>query len=136
MAKRFNIIRNIKEEMKKGNNYVASNGNFVSGEMLHTEILNSFKRELSADPEKMCAIPFDQYKEKALSEYTSAQEVLDGICEAFHLVDNVATEESEKATQNETSIVSDGDLNPPTTEQEKPSPKPKKTAKRKCGDTE
>ena len=33
MAKRTNIIRIIKEEIKKGNTYVAPSGNFVSADM-------------------------------------------------------------------------------------------------------
>ena len=88
MAKRFNIIRNIKEEIKKGNAYVAPNGNFVSADLLNNEILAQFKRDLTADPVKTAAIPFEQYKANALAGYTTAAEVLDGICEAFHLVND------------------------------------------------
>lgn len=88
MAKRTNIIRIIKNEIKKGNSYVAPNGNFVSADILNNEILAQFKSDLSANPEKIAAIPFDQYKANALAGYTTALDVLNGICEAFHLVND------------------------------------------------
>lgn len=133
MAKRFNIIRNIKEEIKKGNTYLASNGNFVSAEMLHTEILNNFKRELT-DGTLDLSVPFDQYREKALAEYTNVKDLLDGICEAFNLVDNFTTEENEKDHPGELSEESDKPMNEPTTEEQETSEKPKRTSRKKGSD--
>ena len=48
MAKRTNIIRIIKEKIKKGTNYDAPNGNFVSADMLNREILDSYKRDITS----------------------------------------------------------------------------------------
>ena len=132
MAKRTNIVRIIKEEIKKGNTYVAQNGNFVSDDLLNNEILAQFKRDLSANPEKIVSVPYDQYKAQALSGYTTATEVLDGICEAFHLVnDDPSTAEEAAPEQTEP------DLPDPETSEEVANdsePKKRKRATAKAGD--
>ena len=87
MAKRTNIIRIIKEEIKKGNTYVAPSGNFVSSDMLNREILDSYKRDLTSGSIDFSVSP-EQYKNDKLAQYTTALEVLDGICEAFHLIND------------------------------------------------
>ena len=89
MAKRTNIIRIIKEEIKKGNTYVAPSGNFVSADMLNREILDSYKRDLTSGSIDFSVSP-EQYKKDKLSQYTTAADVLSGICEAFHLVNDDA----------------------------------------------
>lgn len=132
MAKRFNIIRNIKEEIKKGNTYVAQNGNFVSADLLNNEILTQFKRDLSTNPEKIAAIPYDQYKTQALSGYTTATEVLDGICEAFNLVNDDPANAEEAAPEQTIP-----DLHEPETSEEVANESEHKTRKRptaKAGD--
>ena len=87
MAKRTNIIRIIKDEIKKGNIYVATNGNFVSEDMLEREILADFKSRLDNRTIDM-STSFIVFKEDRLKEFTSAADVLSGICEAFHLVND------------------------------------------------
>ena len=94
MAKRFNIIRNIKEEIKKGNVYVTPNGNFVSADLLNKKILTQFKHELSSgnfDYSKS----LEDYKKEKLEGYTTAAEVLDGICEAFNIINDDAASAEE-----------------------------------------
>ena len=94
MAKRTNIIRIIKDEIKKGNVYVAPNGNFVSSEMLNSEILDSYKRDLTSGSIDFSVSP-EQYKNDKLAQYTTASEVLDCICEEFHLInDDTSTTEA------------------------------------------
>ena len=126
MAKRTNIIRIIKDEIKKGNNYLAPNGNFVSADMLNREILDSYKRDLTTGSIDFSVSP-EQYKKDKLSQYTTAAEVLDGICEAFHLVnDDPSTAEAAPEDQ------SVPDMPEPSTETSKPT-KPKR-GKSKAGD--
>ena len=87
MAKRTNIIRIIKAEIKKGNNYVAPNGNFVSADMLNREIIGNYKRDLTSGSIDFSVSP-EQYKKDKLSQYTAAADVLSGICEVFQLVND------------------------------------------------
>ena len=126
MAKRTNIIRIIKDEIKKGNNYVAPSGNFVSADMLNREIIDNYKRDLTSGSIDFSVSP-EQYKKDKLSQYTTAAEVLDGICEAFHLVnDDPSTAEAAPEDQ------SVPDMPEPSTETSKPT-KPKR-GKSKAGD--
>lgn len=87
MAKRTNIIRIIKDEIKKGNAYVAPNGNFVSEEMLNSEILDSYKRDLTSGSIDFSVSP-EQYKNDKLAQYTTASEVLSDMCKVFHLIND------------------------------------------------
>ena len=119
MAKRTNIIRIIKDEIKKGNNYVAPNGNFVSADMLNRDILDSYKRDLTSGSIDFSVSP-DQYKKDKLSQYTTAAEVLDGICEAFHLVND--DPDSAEAAPEDQSVP---DMPEPSSETSEPS-KPKR----------
>ena len=110
MAKRFNIIRNIREEIKKGNLYVAPNGNFVSADLLNNEILNDFKRELVAktvDP----SVPFSEYREQRLSGYTTALDVMNAIREAFNLAtdDEAAPETCDPAPETSETVPNDSE---------------------------
>ena len=126
MAKRTNIIRIIKEEIKKGNTYVASNGNFVSADMLEREILADFKSRLDNRTIDM-STSFIAFKEDRLKEFTSAADVLSGICEAFHLV-NDDSNNAEAAPEDQ----SVPDMPEPSPETSKPTkPKPGKS---KAGD--
>ena len=122
MAKRTNIIRIIKDEIKKGNAYVAPNGNFVSADMLNREILDSYKRDLTSGSIDFSASP-EQYKNDKLAQYTTASEVLDGICEAFHLI-NDDTSTAEAADGGKT-----GEVMPEPSPETKP-----KRGKSKAGD--
>ena len=127
MAKRTNIIRIIKDEIKKGNAYVAPNGNFVSADMLNREILDSYKRDLTSGSIDFSVSP-EQYKKDKLSQYTTAAEVLDGICEAFHLV-NDDSDNAEAAPEDQ----SVPDMPAPTEDTEAKPSKPKR-GKSKAGD--
>lgn len=126
MAKRTNIIRIIKDEIKKGNVYVAPNGNFVSADMLNREILDSYKRDLTRGSIDFSVSP-EQYKNDKLAQYTTALEVLNGICEAFHLV-NDDTDNVEAAPSDQ----SVPDMPEPSSETSEPT-KPKRD-KSKAGD--
>ena len=126
MAKRTNIIRIIKDEIKKGNAYVALNGNFVSADMLNREILDNYKRDLTSGSIDFSLSP-EQYKKDKLSQYTTAAEVLDGICEAFHLV-NDDIDNAEAAPEDQ----SVPDMPEPSTDTSEPT-KPKR-GKSKAGD--
>ena len=119
MAKRTNIIRIIKEEIKKGNTYVAPSGNFVSADMLNREILDSYKRELTSGSFDF-SVSLEQYKNDKLAQYTTALEVLNGICEAFHLV-NDDSDNAEAAPEDQ----SVPDIPEPDLETSEPS-KPKR----------
>ena len=126
MAKRTNIIRIIKNEINKGNNYVAPNGNFVSADMLNREIIDRYKSDLTSGSIDFFVSP-EQYKKDKLSQYTTASEVLSGICEAFHLV-NDDSDNAEVAPEDQ----SVPDMPEPSTETSKPT-KPKR-GKSKAGD--
>ena len=127
MAKRTNIIRIIKDEIKKGNNYVAPNGNFVSADMLNREIIDIYKRDLTSGSIDF-SVSLEQYKKDKLSQYTTAAEVLDGICEAFHLV-NDETSTAEAADGGEA-----GEVMPePHSETSEPSPETSEPTKPKRG---
>ena len=133
MAKRTNIIRIIKDEIKKGNAYVALNGNFVSADMLNREIIESYKRDLTSGAVDFSVSP-EQYKNEKLSQYTTALEVMNGICEAFHLVNDDA-ENADPAPEGQTVP----DMPEPTSETSEPLPndsEPEKTKrdKAKAGD--
>ena len=119
MAKRTNIIRIIKEEIKKGNAYVAPSGNFVSANMLNREILDSYKRDLTSGSIDFSVSP-EQYKNDKLAQYTTALEVLNGICEVFHLV-NDDSDNAEAASEDQ----SVPDMPEPSSETSEPS-KPKR----------
>lgn len=94
MAKRTNIIRIINDEIKKGNVYVAPNGNFVSADMLNSEILDSYKRDLTSGSIDFSVSP-EQYKNDKLAQYTTASEVLSDMCKVFHLInDDTSTAEA------------------------------------------
>ena len=126
MAKRTNIIRIIKEEIKKGNTYVAPNGNFVSADMLNREIIDSYKRDLTSGSIDFSVSP-EQYKKDKLSQYTTAADVLSGICEAFHLV-NDDSDNAEAAPEDQ-SVPDMPEPSPETSEPTKP-----KRGKSKAGD--
>lgn len=126
MAKRTNIIRIIKDEIKKGNNYVAPNGNFVSADMLNREIIDSYKRDLISGSIDFSVSP-EQYKKDKLSQYTTAAEVLNGICEAFNLVNDDA-DNAEAAPEDQSAP----DMTEPSPETSEPT-KPKR-GKSKAGD--
>ena len=126
MAKRTNIIRIIKDEIKKGNAYVAPNGNFVSADMLNRDILDSYKRGITSGSIDFYVSP-EQYKKDKLSQYTTADEVLDGICEAFHLSND--DPDSAKPTDAPTYL----DMPAPTEDTEAKPTKPKR-GKSKAGD--
>lgn len=99
MAKRTNIIRIIKDEIKKGNAYVAPNGNFVSVEMLNREILDSYKRDLTSGSIDFSVSP-EQYKNDKLAQYTTASEVLSDMCKVFHLInDDTSTADGRKTVE-------------------------------------
>ena len=126
MAKRTNIIRIIKDEIKKGNNYVAPNGNFVSADMLNREILDSYKRDLTSGSIDFSVSP-EQYKKDKLSQYTTAAEVLNGICEAFHLIND------DHDSAEPTDAPTEPDMPAPTEDTEAKQTKPKR-GKSKAGD--
>ena len=126
MAKRTNIIRIIKDEIKKGNAYVALNGNFVSADMLNREILDSYKRDLTSGSIDFSVSP-EQYKKDKLSQYTTAADVLSGICEAFHLVNDDS--DNAEAAQEDQSVPDMPEPSPETSEPTKP-----KRGKSKAGD--
>lgn len=126
MAKRTNIIRIIKDEIKKGNAYVAPNGNFVSADMLNREIIDSYKRDLTNGSIDFSVSP-EQYKKDKLSQYTTAADVLSGICEAFHLVNDDA--DNAEAASEDQSVPDMPEPSTETSEQTKP-----KRGKSKAGD--
>ena len=126
MAKRTNIIRIIKDEIKKGNNYVAPNGNFVSADMLNREILDRYKCDLTNGSIDFSVSP-EQYKKDKLSQYTTAADVLNGICEAFHLIND--DPDSAEPTDAPTEL----DMPAPTEDTEAKPTKPKR-GKSKAGD--
>ena len=68
MAKRTNIIRIINDEIKKGNNYVAPNGIFVSEDMLNREIIDRYKRDLTSGSIDF-SVSREQYKKDKLLQY-------------------------------------------------------------------
>lgn len=124
MAKRTNIIRIIKDEIKKGNNYVAPNGNFVSADMLNREIIDNYKRDLTNGSIDFSVSP-EQYKKDKLSQYTTAAEVLTGICKEFNLVND----DAEAADGGEA-----GEVMPePHSETSEPSPETSEPTKPKRG---
>lgn len=135
MAKRTNIIRIIKEEIKKGNTYVATNGNFVSADMLEREILADFKRGLENKTIDY-SISFEAFKADRLATFTRAEEVLIGICEVFNRV-NDDVENAEAAPEDQ----SVPDMPEPSSDTSEPSSetseltKPKR-GKSKAGDVE
>lgn len=94
MAKRTNILRIIGEEIKKGNIYIAANGNFVSEVMLNDTILGLFKSGLDNKTVDI-TVSFADFKSEKLKEYTTAQAVYDNLCERYHM----CYEASEKPEQ-------------------------------------
>ena len=134
MAKRTNILRIIREEIKKGNTYVAKNGNFVSADMLNRDILAEFKRCLDNGEVDMTT-SFVEFKSLKLDQYTTAVDVLDGICEAFHLINddpNVA-ELTENPREPEINPPKDSEQLPSTPDDSEEILKPKRR-KTKDGD--
>ena len=122
MAKRTNIIRIIKDEIKKGNVYVSPNGNFVSADMLNSEILDSYKRDLTRGSIDFSVSP-EQYKNDELAQYTTAPEVLSDMCKVFHLIND----------DTSTAEVADGGKTGEVMPEPSPETKPKR-GKSKAGD--
>lgn len=135
MAKRTNILRIIKEEIKKGNTYVATNGNFVSVDMLESEILADFKRGLENKTIDY-SISFEAFKADRLATFTRAEEVLIGICEVFNRVNDDA-ENTEAAPEDQTEPeLPAPDSEPSETVPSDSAPEKPKRGKSKAGDVE
>ena len=127
MAKRTNIVRIIKEEIKKGNTYVAANGNFVSADMLEREILADFKRGLENKTIDY-SISFEAFKTDRLASFTSAAEVLSGIYEVFNRVNDDS--DNEEAAPDDQSVP---DMPEPDSETSEPSSETSESSKPKRG---
>lgn len=104
MAKRFNIIRNIKDEIEKGNIYLDTNGNFVSEEMLERRILDDFKRAITNGDKVALGQSLPDYKKAHLEKFVKAEKVIECLDNAFPflLVSDITNEIKENAEPSAT----------------------------------
>ena len=92
MAKRTNITRIIKNEIEKGNIYVADNGNFFSGEMIESGIKEDFAKEVRK-PDFDISMTLEQFKQKKLEGMKKAEDLLSHINTFFGITEEVTKEE-------------------------------------------
>lgn len=115
--KNFNLIRNLEDEIAKGNVYLDKKSNTVSADALTKRIMSDYKKYLESSEADLNK-SFNDFKIEKLSEYTRTLDVIVALKMTFNFVyerDIRSAKPDEDAAENKDvkgdaeNAVSDGD---------------------------
>lgn len=76
MSKRYNVLKGLNDQLKQGNQYIASDGNVVSEMYLNDQLMNEYTRGLRLKSIDV-SITFADYSNRRLAEYTKVVDMME-----------------------------------------------------------